>query len=456
MGLSLFAVLVFTFAVFVFETALDVRQRAVLRSPEEPKKLYDVVGQIDKHNAVVAKKEEGEKKEEPLAAQIKSKFSSSTSYALDKINLSLFSQLFELSTGAAFMLAGAYPFMWRAAAEAGGRAFGWNEREDELKVSVLFFVLTTLVGEVLNLPISVYSTFHVEKKHGFNKTTPSLYITDKLKSLLLSFLIGSPVITLLLYIVKSTGPRFYLYAWALMFCFSVAMMTIYPAFIMPMFNKFDPLPDGPLKESIEALAKKVSYPLTKLFVIDGSKRSSHSNAFMFGFGKNKRIVLFDTLMTQVTQHELLSILGHELGHWALSHTLVNFFVTQLYFGAAFFGFGTVVNSSHLYAAFGFDRDFVPTFVSLMIFMFYFWAPADKVISFLLTVNTRAAEFAADRYSINLGMKGLQSGLTKIHIENLGAMKCDWAYSAYHYSHPPLVERLVAMAEEEEKFEAKQK
>lgn len=205
-----------------------------------------------------------------------------------------------------------------------------------------------------------------------------------------------------------------------------------------------------------ALASSINYPLTKLFIIDGSKRSSHSNAFMFGFGKNKRIVLFDTLMKQVTNDEILSILGHELGHWALSHTLVNFVVTQLYFGAAFFGYGLCLNTNYLYSAFGFDRDSIPTLVSLILFMFYFWAPLDKVISFLLTINTRMAEFAADRYSIGLGMKTLQSGLTKIHIENLGSMKSDKWYSTYHYSHPPLAERLEAMAVEEMAFNDKKK
>lgn len=230
------------------------------------------------------------------------------------------------------------------------------------------------------------------------------------------------------------------------------MLTVYPAFIMPMFNKFTPLEEGELKTKIEDLAGTINYPLTKLFVIDGSKRSSHSNAFMFGFGKNKRIVLFDTLLNQVNENELLSILGHELGHWALSHTAINFLVTQLYFGAAFYTFGIFQDYPQLYAAFGFPMDGVPSIVALFLFFQTVWAPVDKVISFLLTLNSRSCEYQADKYSIaKLRQTGLKSGLTKIHLENLGAMKVDWIYSMYHHSHPTLGERLKRMGEEEAKL-----
>jgi len=225
------------------------------------------------------------------------------------------------------------------------------------------------------------------------------------------------------------------------------MMTIVPVFIMPLFNKYEPLQDGDLKKRIYALAAQLKYPLTKLFVMDGSKRSSHSNAFMFGFGNNKRIVLFDTLMEQVHDDEILAILGHELGHWKLGHTLTNFGVTQVYFGAAFYIFSLCYTSNELYRAFGFDDPSrpTPTIIALLLFFQTIWAPVDKILSFILTVFSRQCEFAADRFSVELKMsKKLQSGLCKIHLENLGAMCPDPWYSMYHYSHPPLVERLSAM------------
>jgi len=230
-------------------------------------------------------------------------------------------------------------------------------------------------------------------------------------------------------------------------------MTIVPVFIMPLFNKYETLPDGELKTKIYELAGRLNYPLKKLFVMDGSKRSSHSNAFMFGFGNNKRIVLFDTLMQQVKDDEILAILGHELGHWKLGHTLTNFCVTQVYFGVAFYFFSLCFKSHDLYAAFGFDhpKQAVPTVIALMLFFQTLWAPVDKVLSFVLTVFSRYCEFAADKFSVDLGMsQKLQSGLCKIHLENLGAMCPDPWYSMYHYSHPPLVERLSAMMELDKK------
>lgn len=245
------------------------------------------------------------------------------------------------------------------------------------------------------------------------------------------------------------GESFYIYVWAFMFVFSAFMMTIVPVFIMPLFNKYETLPDSELKTRIYALADRLKYPLTKLFVMDGSKRSSHSNAFMFGFGKNKRIVLFDTLMTQVDDDEILAILGHELGHWKLGHTLSSFVITQLYFGSSFYCFSLCygAHAADLYQAFGFDGVSrpIPAIIALLLFFQTIWAPIDKVLSWVLTLNTRRNEFAADSFSVDLGMsKKLQTGLCKISLENLGAMCPDPWYATYHYSHPPLVERLSAM------------
>jgi len=229
---------------------------------------------------------------------------------------------------------------------------GWNERDDEIKVTLVFLALTTAIGTVTGLPFELYSTFRIEKKHGFNKQTLGLFFADKVKSLALTVIIGGPFVSLLLTIIRWGGERFYVYVWAFMFLFSIFMMTAVPVFIMPLFNKYEPLKEGELKDRIYALAGRLSYPLTKLYVMDGSKRSSHSNAFMFGFGSNKRIVLFDTLMEQVKDDEILAILGHELGHWKLGHTLANFAVTQFYFGAAFYAFSLCYGTEELYALSG--------------------------------------------------------------------------------------------------------
>lgn len=282
--------------------------------------------------------------------------------------------------------------------------------------------------------------------------TLSLFFSDKVKGLMLSIVIGGPFLALFLKIIEMGGEKFYIYVWTFTVAFSLFMMTIVPVFIMPLFNKYEPLEEGELKTKIYALAEHLKYPLTNLFVMDGSKRSAHSNAFMFGFGKNKRIVLYDTLMDQVTNRELLAILGHELGHWKLKHTITNLVVTQTYTGVMFYCFSLVFTNNELFAAFGFSREErTPTIIALLLFTQTIWAPVDKALSFVLTVFSRFNEFAADKFSLDLGYGAdLKSGLCKIHLENLGAMCPDWLYSTYHHSHPPLVERLERMNEEEAK------
>lgn len=439
---ALAATVAFTAAVYALEGHLDARQKAAYQKTTFPSELETTVSAIDKERQQQKSNEEYK----PLLPQLQAKFRNAQTYGLDKINFGMIASTYDTLESIGFLLAGFFPYCWDLSVEWAKR-FNWTETDNEIKVSLIFLAIVTIIGTITSLPFELYSTFQIERKHGFNKQTIPLFVSDKIKSLLLTFAIGGPFVALLLTIIKKGGEYFYLYVWGFMFCFSVFMMTIVPVFIMPLFNKYEPLEDGDLKTRIYKLAADLKYPLTKLFVMDGSKRSSHSNAFMFGFGNNKRIVLFDTLLTQVHDDEILAILGHELGHWKLGHTLTNFAVTQLYFGAAFYFFSLCYSSEDLFAAFGFNDASrpTPTIISLLLFFQTLWAPVDKVLSFVLTVFSRMNEFAADRFSVDLGMsKKLQSGLCKIHLENLGAMCPDPLYSMYHYSHPPLVERLGAM------------
>lgn len=443
----------FTVLVFGFEALIDVRQRVANQITEFPKQLETVVNKIDADRSSVKKKDGADKKDdETLLSQLQAKFEKAQLYGTDKIMFSIVSSIYDTIETVWFLMLGFLPYAWDMAVDIGKSRMPFGKTvESEIGITMIFLLLVQVIGMCTSFPFEVYSTFHIEKKHGFNKQTFRLFVTDKVKSTILSFVIGGPFIALLLYIIKNSGPYFYIYVWAFMFAFSVIMMTLVPVFIMPLFNKYEPLPDGVLKDRIFALAKQINYPLNKLFVMDGSKRSSHSNAFMFGFGSNKRIVLFDTLIEQVTEDEILAILGHELGHWKLGHTLTNFAVTQCYFGAAFYCFSLCYNSTDLYSAFGFDGASTPAIIALLLFFQTLWAPVDKVLSFILTVFSRECEFGADRFSADLGMSAcLQSGLCKIHLENLGSMCPDWLYSTYHYSHPPLVERLSAMMEMEKK------
>jgi len=439
--------ILFTIFVFAFEHVLDHRQAKAYKGTTFPKELELAVSKIDdakksgKGEKDGASKEEAESKkaevdkDKPILPQLRERFIKSQAYGTDKINFQMISATYNLVETLVFLLLGFMPFCWDTSISLGGRYFSWNQKEDEIKVSLIFLLLTTIVGIVIGLPFELYSTFGIEKKHGFNKQTFGLFFSDKVKSTILTCLIGGPFVAALLKLIKWGGDYFYLYVWAFMFIFSVVMMTLVPVFIMPLFNKYEPLPDSELKTRIYALADKLNYPLTKLFRMDGSKRSSHSNAFMFGFGSNKRIVLFDTLMEQVQDDEILAILGHELGHWKLGHTVANLVVTQTYMGAAFYSFSLCYNSTGLYRAFGFndgEDNPVATIIALLLFFQTIWAPVDKILSFATTLFSRYNEFAADEFSASLGMAAeLQTGLCKISLENLGAMCPDPWYAVYH-------------------------
>lgn len=460
---SLAGTIAFTILVYVVEGHLDARQKKSYQITEFPKQLAKTVAKIDaqmkeptwKTDIVDETKEETINnseikspidKDKPLLERLKERFKSSQEYGMDKINFGMIAGTYETFEGIAYLLLGFTPFLWDQSVHLGGVYLGIKS-DEEIKITLVFLLLQALIDTIKSLPFELYKTFKIEKKHGFNKQTYRLFFSDKMKSFALSCVIGGPFITLMLKIMKMGGDSFYIYLWVFTFCFSIFMMTIVPVVIMPMFNTYEPLEDGILKTRIYDLAGKLNYPLKNLFVMDGSKRSSHSNAFMFGFGSNKRIVLFDTLIEQVSNNEILAILGHELGHWKLGHTLTNFSVTQVYFGVAFYFFSQCYASKDLYAAFGFDSNTseVPTIIALLLFFQTLWAPVDKVLSFVLTVFSRHCEFAADKFSVDLDMsQDLQSGLCKIHLENLGAMCPDFLYSMYHYSHPPLVERLSAM------------
>jgi len=462
---SLAGTIAFSLLVYVVEGHLDARQKQSYKITEFPKELQKTVAKIDAQKKEPAAKPESSEedktkegkvnddeskssidKDRPLLEQLQDKFKSSQVYGMDKINFGMIAGTYETFEGIAFLLLGLTPFLWDQSVRLGGAYLG-IKNDEEIKITLVFLLLQALIDSIKSLPFELYKTFNIEKKHGFNKQTYGLFFSDKVKSFALSCVIGGPFIALMLKIIKMGGESFYIYLWAFTFCFSVFMMTIVPVVIMPIFNTYEPLKDGILKTSIYKLAERLNYPLKNLFVMDGSKRSSHSNAFMFGFGSNKRIVLFDTLMEQVSHNEILAILGHELGHWKLGHTLTNFAVTQVYFGVAFYFFSQCYASNDLYAAFGFDSTTsdVPTIIALLLFFQTLWAPVDKVLSFVLTVFSRHCEFAADQFSVDLDMsQDLQSGLCKIHLENLGAMCPDSLYSMYHYSHPPLVERLSAM------------
>jgi len=281
------ATIAFTLVVFLFEAYLNFRQRKSYHKTDFPRELETTVGNIDREtknttSAATEKKKDNEEDNQdnvdrnaPLLPQLKNKFAHAQSYGLDKINFSIFSSTYAITEEVVFLLYGFLPYVWDKACNIGSK-YGWTESENEIKITLIFLGIVTIIGTVTSLPFELYSTFEIEKKHGFNKQTLGLFFTDKIKSLVLQAVFGGPFVALLLQIIFAGGEKFYLYVWAFTFVFSIIMMTLVPVVIMPLFNKYEKLPDGPLKDSIYDLAGKLSFPLTKLFVMDGSKRSSHS------------------------------------------------------------------------------------------------------------------------------------------------------------------------------------
>jgi len=409
------SILTFIWAVYFFETYLDLRQRKKLQEKVVPTELQSIVTQ-----------------ETFLKAQ---------SYGLDKSTYGLITSFLFQVENTIILVFGGLPFLWNYSVQLLD-SLGYGA-DYEILSSLVFLLLGTLYELVIHLPFGIYYTFVIEEKHGFNKQTLGLYLTDKIKGLVVGMVIGIPAVSALLYIVKWGGGLFYLYAWAFLFLFTLFMVTIYPNVIAPLFNKFTPLEEGELRTAIEKLAASISFPLTKLFVVDGSKRSGHSNAYFYGFFKNKRIVLYDTLLKQLNLEETVAVLGHELGHWKMNHTLKLMIIGQIQVFVSFYLFGQTLNWDIMYTSFGFTDK--PTIIGMILFFQFIMSPVDNVLSFVMNIISRTFEFQADAFGKKLGYaEQLKSGLIKLQLENLGNMNPDSWYSTYHYSHPPLLERLKAM------------
>ncbi|KAK3826896.1 MAG: peptidase family M48-domain-containing protein [Linnemannia elongata] len=369
-------------------------------------------------------------------------FDKAQAYGRDKARFGFVETVFSLSQNAFFIVYDFMPWLWNVSGDVMLRLAGYGS-EYEITQSIIFFVLLTVCSTIISLPFSLYETFVIEERHGFNKQTLRLFISDIIKSHLIGGIIGMPFLAGFLKVIKLGGENFYLYVWLFMVVFQLIMVSIFPTFIQPLFNKFDPLPEGELRTMIEALASRISFPLTKLFVIDGSKRSGHSNAYFYGFFKNKRIVLYDTLLEHSDNDEVCATLAHELGHWACNHTIQMLVFAQVQLFAVFYLFSQFVNNKAMYTAFGF-MDSTPTLIGFLLFQFLY-SPVESVLQFFVNMNSRRNEFQADAYARDLGYAApLASGLVKLQLKNLGSMNPDWLHSMYYRSHPDLVERLDAI------------
>ncbi len=323
------------------------------------------------------------------------------------------------------------------------REFGWNET----LTGIAFIIGLTAAQSMFSLPFEIYSTFVIEEKFGFNKTTVATFIVDQLKGLLLMGLIGIPILALILWIFSLSSIA-WLYAWIAFTSIQLLLTYLAPTYIMPLFNKFEPMPEGELKEAINAMAKKVDFPLTELFVMDGSKRSTKSNAFFTGFGKNKKIALFDTLIENHTTEELVGVLAHEIGHFKCKHIIKRLISGIVKTSAIFFLLGLVTNPNNAFAqmlfeAFGVEH--ISVYAGLIFFGILF-SPVSRVLGVFSNLSSRKHEFEADAYAAKAQETPdhLIAALKKLSKSNLSNLTPHPLPVFLDYSHPPVLTRLEAL------------
>ena len=305
-------------------------------------------------------------------------------------------------------------------------------------VALIFFGIIMIGSDILTTPFSYYSTFVIEEKYGFNKTTKKTFILDKLKGFLMLAVIGGGLLALIIWFYDWSGSNFWLYAWAVIAVFSVFMNMFYAKLIVPLFNKQTPLEEGTLRDKIEAYSKTVGFKLDKIFVIDGSKRSTKANAYFSGFGKEKRITLYDTLINDLEEEEIVAVLAHEVGHYKRHHIIINLVVSTLLTGLTLWLLSLCIDSPLLTQALNID---IPSFHIGLIVFGILYSPISQITGLLMNLLSRAFEYQADDFA-KTTYEGapLISGLKTLSKNSLSNLTPHPAYVFMHYSHPTLLQR----------------
>ena len=362
-------------------------------------------------------------------------YAKSTSYTEAKIKFSIVGCFFDLAVLLALLVSGAFPIMFNYFLGIFGSGFF---------AQALTLIAIMVVISIPSLPFDYYEQFVIEQKFGFNKSSVSLWITDKIKGFIVMLVLCTPICALILWFASEFENTWWIWAFVAVALFQIVMIIVYPMFIVPLFNKLEDLPEGELRTSLFELANRGKFFAKNIQVIDGSRRSSHSNAYFTGFGKFRRIVLFDTLVEQLERIEIEAVLAHEIGHYRKGHItkmiLTSFLTTFVMFALM----GYIANSDWFYTQFGFEKSegfgSVLLMYSLFAGAFMFWfAPITNFFS-------RKHEYEADAFASELcnGGESLISALKKLHKKNLGNLTPHPLYSAFHYSHPTLAERMNAL------------
>lgn len=311
--------------------------------------------------------------------------------------------------------------------------------DNPILIGLTFFGIIMIASDLLSLPFSYYATFVIEEKFGFNKTSRSTFFLDKLKGWGMMILLGGGILALIIWFYQLTGNDFWWYAWILVTIFSVFLNMFYARLIVPLFNKQTPLPEGTLRDKIETYAEKEGFKLEKIFVIDGSKRSTKANAYFSGFGNEKRVTLYDTLINDLEEEEIVAVLAHEVGHYKKNHIIINLIFSILTTGLTLWLLSLFVGNPLLSQALGVEQ---PSFHIGLVAFGILYSPISEATGLIMNYLSRKFEYQADNFARRT-YKGepLVTGLKKLSKNSLSNLTPHPAYVFVHYSHPPLSKRL---------------
>lgn len=361
-------------------------------------------------------------------------YSKSQDYTRTQAKFGFIVSLFDMGVLLSFWFAGGFNIIDRFV-----RSFGFGS----VVTGLLFIGLLILLKTLISLPFSIYSTFVIEERFGFNRTAPLTFVTDMLKGAALTIVLGAPLLSAIIAFFEYAGAGGWFYGWLAVTAFMLLVQFIAPTWIMPLFNKFSPLDDGDLRSAILDYAKSVTFPLDNLFVMDGSKRSSKSNAFFTGFGKNRRIALFDTLIEKHSVAELVAVLAHEIGHYKKRHVMQGMVIGIVHMGILFYLLSVFLEHNGLFEAFYMEE--VSVYAGLIFFSLLF-TPLEMVLSLFMHALSRRNEYEADRFAVETTGSGeaMVDALKKLSLNNLSNLTPHPFYVFLNYSHPPLLQRINAI------------
>lgn len=359
-----------------------------------------------------------------------SEYKRSQEYKKENYRFSIFSSSFSLVITLSFFFFDGFKFV---------DSYARVVSDSTILIALVFFGIIMLGSDLLSLPFNYYHTFVIEEKYGFNKTTVSTFVFDKIKGWFITAFLGGGILAIIIWVYENTGSFFWIYAWSIVTIFTVLMNLFYAKLIVPLFNKQTPLESGELRKKIENYANKVNYSLEKIFVIDGSKRSTKANAYFSGFGREKRVTLYDTLIGDLEDEEIVAVLAHEVGHYKKHHIIFNLIASIGITGFTFWILSLMLENPVLSHALNVDE---PSFHIGLIAFGVLYSPLSEITGLLMNFLSRRFEYQADDYAKSTyAHTPLISGLKKLSKKSLSNLTPHKAYVFVHYSHPTLLDRI---------------